>query len=87
MEVSLDEAIGIHARALKSRAGKRSPLMARLRAHDLMAKGDAEGFRIWMKVGEQAAKLLAAHAPAEVGEVEPTAPTSALSVRAESRER
>jgi len=71
MDVSLDEAIGIHARALKSRAGKRSRLVARLRAHDLMAKGDAEGFRIWMQVGEQAARLLAAQAAAEVDGVEP----------------
>ena len=70
MNVSLDEAIGIHARALKSRSGKKSPLVARLRAHDLMAKGDAEGFRVWMQVGEQAAKLLAAQAAAELEALE-----------------
>jgi len=74
MNVSLDEAIGIHARALKSRAGKKSPLVAKLRAHDLMAKGDAEGFRVWMLVGEHAAKLLAAQAIAE-GEASETAPS------------
>jgi hypothetical protein len=73
MDVSLDEAIGIHARALKSRSGKRSRLVARLRAHDLMAKGDAEGFRIWMQVGEQAAQLLAAQAAEEVDGDKPTA--------------
>ena len=65
MNVSLDEAIGIHARALKSWAGKKSPLVAKLRAHDFMAKGDAEGFRVWMQVGEHAARLLAAQAAAD----------------------
>jgi hypothetical protein len=64
MNVSLEQAIGIHARALKSRAGKKSPQLAKLRAHDLKAKGDLEGFRVWMLVGEHAAQLIAAEVEA-----------------------
>ena len=60
MNVSLDQAIDIHARALKGRAGKRSALLAKLRAEALREQGDLEGFHVWMKVGEQAARLLAA---------------------------
>jgi hypothetical protein len=60
MEISLDEAIHIHARALKGRAGGNSPMLARLRAGDLRDRGDLEGFRVWTRVGEQAELLLAA---------------------------
>ena len=60
MNVSLEQAIGIHARALKSRAGKKSPMLAQMRAQDLKAKGDLEGFRVWMLVCEHAAQLVAA---------------------------
>ncbi|HMK91209.1 MAG TPA: hypothetical protein VK446_16455 [Methylocystis sp.] len=60
MNVSLEQAIGIHARALKSRAGKKSPMLAKMRAHDLKAKGDIEGYRVWMLVCEQAERLVAA---------------------------
>ena len=73
MNVSLEQAIGIHARALASRAGKKSPTLARLRAQDLMNKGDLEGFRVWTLVSEQAAQLLAAQAAAE-DEAAETAP-------------
>ena len=65
MDISLDEAIHIHARALKGRAGGNSPMLARLRAGDLRDKGDLEGFRIWTRVGEQAELLLAAQLRAE----------------------
>jgi hypothetical protein len=73
MEISLEQAIGIHARALKGRAGKDSPRLARRRASDLRDMGDHEGFRVWMLVGDHAARLLAAQAGAEqsVQEVEP----------------
>ncbi len=64
MNVSLDQAINIHARALKGRAGKKSPLLAQLRAKNLKEQGDLEGFRVWMLVGEQAAQLLAAQGDA-----------------------
>jgi hypothetical protein len=65
MDISLDEAIHIHARALKGRAGGNSPMLARLRAGDLRDKGDLEGFRVWTRVGEQAELLLAAQSRAE----------------------
>ena len=65
MDISLDEAIHMHARALKGRAGGNSPMLARLRAGDLRDKGDLEGFRIWTRVGEQAELLLAAQLRAE----------------------
>ncbi len=73
MEISLDQAIGMHARALKGRAGKKSPMIARLRANDLKEMGDHEGYRVWMLVGEHAARLLAAQASAELDapELEP----------------
>jgi hypothetical protein len=65
MDISLDEAIHMHARALKGRAGKKSPMLARIRAGDLKEKGDHEGFRVWTQVGEQAEMLLAAQSRAE----------------------
>ena len=65
MDISLNEAIHMHARALKGRAGKKSPMLARIRAGDLKAKGDHEGFRVWTLVGEQAELLLAAQSRAE----------------------
>ena len=65
MDISLDEAIHMHARALKGRAGGNSPMLARLRAGDLRDKGDLEGFRVWTRVGEQAELLLAAQLRAE----------------------
>ena len=46
MDISLDEAIHIHARALKGRAGGNSPMLARLRAGDLRDKGDLEDFGV-----------------------------------------
>jgi hypothetical protein len=58
MHISLDQAIDIHARALKGRSGKRCAAVAQLRAEALKAKGDLEGFRVWMMVGEKAARLL-----------------------------
>jgi hypothetical protein len=74
MEISLDQAIHIHARALKGRSGRKSPMLARLRAGDLRDKGDLEGFRVWTLVGEQAELLLAAQSRAEqeAFETEPT---------------
>ncbi len=65
MDISLDQAIHMHARALKGRAGENSPMLARLRAGDLRDKGDLEGFRVWTQVGEQAELLLAAQSRAE----------------------
>ena len=70
MDISLNEAIHMHARALKGRAGKKSPMLARLRAGDLKDRGDHEGFRVWTLVGEQAELLLAAQSRAERDAVE-----------------
>jgi hypothetical protein len=65
MNVSLDQAIQIHARALKGRTGKKSPLLAKMHAEALREKGDMEGFRVWTLVGEQAALLVAAQAASD----------------------
>jgi hypothetical protein len=59
MNISLHQAIKMHARALKSRAGRQSPSLARARAADLKDKGDIEGFRVWTLVGDHAELLLA----------------------------
>ncbi|MGA8172170.1 MAG: hypothetical protein WB816_15245 [Methylocystis sp.] len=66
MDISLEQAIHMHARALKGRAGKKSPMLARLRAGDLKDRGDLEGFRVWTLVGQQAELLLAAQSRDEV---------------------
>ncbi len=70
MNVSLKQAIGIHARALKTRAGRKSPMMAHLHAQTLKNRGDLEGFEVWTQVGEQAAVLLAAQTAAELEALE-----------------
>ena len=50
MNVSLDQAIEIHAKALKHRFGKRAPLLAEERAHHCAAQGDDEGYAVWRRV-------------------------------------
>jgi hypothetical protein len=50
MNVSLDQAIEIHAKALKHRFGKRAPLLAEERAHHCAAHGDDEGYAVWSRV-------------------------------------
>lgn len=74
MNISLDQAISIHARALKGRAGKKSPLLAQLRAKNLKECGDLEGYHVWTQVSEQAAQLLAAQGEAapDLSEMEMT---------------
>jgi hypothetical protein len=42
MNVSLDQAIEIHAKALKHRFGKRAPLLAEEKADHCAARGDDE---------------------------------------------
>jgi hypothetical protein len=58
MEVSLEQAIEIHAKALKRRNGRFAPRKAREIADDYRAQGDHEGHRVWLKVGEMAEALL-----------------------------
>ena len=57
MNVSLDQAIEIHARALKHRFGKRASLLAKEKAHHCAAQGDDEGHFVWLQVAAIACKL------------------------------
>ena len=57
MEVSLEQAIEIHARALKKREGRLAPRKARKIADDFRAQGDHDGHKVWLKVGEIAESL------------------------------
>ena len=47
MNVSLDQAIEIHAKALKHRFGERAPLLAEEKADHCAARGDDEGYAVW----------------------------------------
>jgi hypothetical protein len=57
MNVSLIQAIEIHARALKYRFGDRAALLAEEKAHDCAARGDDEGRTVWLQVAAVAGKL------------------------------
>ena len=57
MNVSLDQAIEIHAKALKYRYGNRAPLLAEERAHHCAMQGDDEGHAVWRKVAAVAGTL------------------------------
>jgi hypothetical protein len=57
MNVSLDQAIEIHAKALKHRFGKRATLLAEERAHHCAAQGDDEGYAVWLRVASVAEML------------------------------
>ena len=50
MNVSLNQAIEIHAKALKHRFGKRAALLAEEKAHHCAARGDDEGRAVWLRV-------------------------------------
>jgi predicted nucleic acid-binding protein len=58
MEVSLQQAIEIHARVLKHRSGRHAPRKAREKAEALARAGDEEGHRVWLRVGEVAEALI-----------------------------
>ena len=58
MNVSLDQAIEIHARALKHRFGNRAALVAEEKAHHCAARGDDEGRAVWQQVAAVAGMLL-----------------------------
>jgi hypothetical protein len=64
MEISLDEAVEIHARALTRRLRGEAPVSARQRAADLEKVGDNEGHSVWLRVAESAERLLDEIAPA-----------------------
>ena len=57
MNVSLDQAIEIHARALKHRFGRQATLLAQEKAHHCAARGDAEGRAVWQRVAAVAEML------------------------------
>jgi hypothetical protein len=59
MNVSLDQAIEMHAKALKYRAGAKAPRFARDRAHQCEAAGDQNGYDVWQKVASAVEALLA----------------------------
>jgi hypothetical protein len=52
MPISLDQAIEIHAKALRYRHGAKAPRMAREKADQLATIGDRQGFAVWLKVAE-----------------------------------
>jgi hypothetical protein len=58
MEVSLDQAIEIHAKVLKRVHGRKAPQKARKTADELAIVGDQDGCRVWLKVAESAAAML-----------------------------
>ena len=55
--MSLDQAIEIHAKALKHRFGKRAPLLAGEKADHCAARGDDEGYAVWLRVASVAEML------------------------------
>jgi hypothetical protein len=57
MNVSLDQAIEIHAKALKHRFGKRAALLAQERALHCATHGDDEGYEVWRRVAAVAGTL------------------------------
>ena len=58
MNVSLDQAIEIHAKALFRRRRANAPRWARDQAHRCQAVGDHEGHVVWLKVAATADTLL-----------------------------
>lgn len=57
MEVSLQQAIEIYARALRAQRGVRAPADARERAGQLARSGDVEGQEVWTRVAAVAETL------------------------------
>jgi hypothetical protein len=57
MEMSLDQAIEIHAKVLKRRSGRLAANKAREIAQHFALVGDHEGYRVWLRVGEVADSL------------------------------
>jgi hypothetical protein len=48
VNVSLNQAIEIHAKVLAHRFGDRAPLLAQEKAHHCSASGDNEGHAVWL---------------------------------------
>ncbi len=58
MNISLDQAIEIHAEVLKRRHEREAPARARERAIALKYVGDHDGHAVWLKVADSAERLL-----------------------------
>jgi hypothetical protein len=58
MEVSLEQAIEMHAKALSHSAGRNEPRLARDKARRCAASGDPHGHEVWSKVASIAEALL-----------------------------
>ena len=58
MNVSLDQAIEMHAKALTHRNGYRASGLAREKAHRCASAGDHEGHVVWSRVAATADALL-----------------------------
>jgi hypothetical protein len=58
MEVSLDQAIEIYAKAMKRWSGRHAPRKAREKAEQLAREGDHEGHLVWIRVSEVAEALI-----------------------------
>jgi len=58
MNISLDQAIEIHAEALRRRHGGKAPNHARRQAARMKSFGDHEGHAVWLRVAERAEFLL-----------------------------
>ena len=58
MNISLDQAIEIHARVLMHRLNNKAPFCARRRAVALRELGDNEGYAVWLSVAKIAERLL-----------------------------
>jgi hypothetical protein len=57
MNVTLDQTIEIHARALRYRFGNRAALLAKEKAHHCATRGDDEGRAVWQRVAAVAGML------------------------------
>jgi hypothetical protein len=57
MEITLQQAIEIHAKALRAHRGHLAPRFARHRAKQLAASGDHEGHEVWQRVAAVAETL------------------------------
>lgn len=58
MNISLDQAIEIHAKVLYRRHGRQAPTRAWERATAFKSTGDHEGHLVWIRVAEFAERLL-----------------------------
>jgi hypothetical protein len=60
LNVSLEQAIVIHAKVLKYRFGRHASESARAKAESCAAVNDLNGHRVWLEVAEAAESLLRA---------------------------